>query len=78
MTAIVKEEQAEDSANTEEAVARALEAPVPSALSKEVVELTDDESKGLIASIAIAASTGPLDPDPSIPRVTTVLDMSGD
>ena len=74
----MKEEQAEDSANAEEAVARALEAPVPSASPKEVVELTDDESKGLIASVAATASTGPSDPDPSIPRVTTVLDMSGD
>ena len=63
---IMKKEQAEASVSTEEVAVRALEAPGPNAPPKEVLELSDDESEGLIASI-IAANTSPLDLGPSVP-----------
>ena len=64
--------------STEEVAARALEVSAPIAPPPEVVELFDDKSEGLIDSVAVAASTGPSDLGPSVPRVTVVPDMSGD
>jgi hypothetical protein len=48
------------------------------ALPQGVIELSDDESEGLIASFTATGGTGPFDASPSTPRVTTLPDMSGD
>lgn len=64
--------------STEEVAARALEASGPNAPPMEVVELSDDESEGLMASIASATSTGPSNPSPSIPPIIIVPYTSDD
>lgn len=75
---VVKKEQAEASTSIEEIATGALEALGPNVLPKVVVDLSDEESEGLIASVTTTTDTGPSDPGPSIPRVTIVLDMGGD
>ena len=52
--------------------------PKSNVVPKGVIELSDDESEGLIASFAATASTGPSNVDPSAPRGTAVPDTSGD
>jgi len=74
----MKKEQAEASVSTEEVAVRALEAPGPNAPPKEVVEIFDDESEGLVASITADASTSPSDADSCAPRVATMPDTSDD
>ena len=64
--------------STEEVAVWALEILGPKAPPQEVVELSDDESEGLIASVIAATSTGPSDLGPSTPRVVAKLDTSGD
>jgi len=50
----------------------------PSAPPKGVIELSDDESEGLIASFAATVGTGPSDVGPSAPQVTTTPNTSDD
>ncbi|CAD6213234.1 unnamed protein product [Miscanthus lutarioriparius] len=75
---IMKKEKGEASASTEEIAAPILGAPEDSVPPWGVIELSDDESDGLVASIAAAANIGPSEASPSPPRVAAVPNTSGD
>ena len=74
----MKKEMEEAVAGTVGITTLAPEGPESNAPPKGVIELSDDESEGLIASFAATASTGPSNAGPSAPRGTAVTDTSGD
>ena len=75
---IMKKEKGEASSSTKEIAALAPEAPESSVSLKGVIELLDDESEDLGASIAAVASASPSEAGPSIPWAAAVLNTSGD
>ena len=72
----MKEEE-ETMASAAGIVTLAPEGPESSVPLKGVIELSDDESEGLIAFFTATADTGPSDAGPSTPRVPTVPNTSG-
>ena len=73
----MKEEE-ETMASAAGIVTLAPEGPESSVPLKGVIELSDDESDGLVVSCVATATIGPSDAGPSTPWVTAVPDTSGD
>ena len=78
VVAVVMKEEEETMASAAGIITLAPEGPESSVPLKGVIELSDDESEGLIASFTATANTGPFDASPSTPRVPAVPDTSGD
>ncbi|CAD6219105.1 unnamed protein product [Miscanthus lutarioriparius] len=76
--AMIMKEKGEATTSTEEVAAPAPEESESNVLSQGVIELSNDEPEDLIASIAVAASTGPSKARPSTPRVAIMPDTSDD
>lgn len=75
---IVKKEEGEAVVSTEEVAAPAPGEPKSNAPREGVIELSDDESEDLIASLAAAVSARPSKARPSTPRVAAVPNTSDD
>jgi hypothetical protein len=74
----MKKEKGEASASTEEIAALASGEPEAGAPSQGAIELSNDESDGLVAHIPVAASADPSGASPSTPQVAAVANTSGD
>jgi hypothetical protein len=74
---VMKKEKEEATASVVGITTLALEGPESSAPLKGVIELSDDESEGLIASFTAPASVDPSSTGPSTAWVTTVPNTSG-
>jgi hypothetical protein len=75
---VVKKEKEEAATSTAGIASLAPEGLGLGAPPQGVIELSDDESEGLIASFTGVGGTSPSDAGPSTPQVTTLPDMSGD
>jgi hypothetical protein len=75
---VIKKEKEESMVSSAKIAIPAAGCPESSASPKGVIELSGDESKGLIASFAAIADTSPYDAGPSTPRVLAIPDTNND